>query len=112
MQDQKNEILFLKDRLLSLEKKVSLVREAYLKSASLSSDLSSAQQFRGRKEKFSATSCCQVIESPTGARNKFIVKAQLGFVLPSACSGSQDDRLDRNIVTAELGFVETVYKQG
>lgn len=69
----------------------------------------SAQQFRGRKEKFSATSCSEVIESPAGASDKFIVEAQLGFVLQSEFAGPHH-RLGPNMVTAELGFVETVKK--
>ena len=50
-----------------------------------------------------------MIESPAGASDKFIVEAQLGFVLPSAFAGPHH-RLGPNIVTAELGFVETVKK--
>ncbi len=48
-----------------------------------------------------------MIKSPAGAKETFVVEAQLGFILP-AVQAELRKHLDCSSVTAELGFVQTI----
>ena len=104
LQNKQDEIVFLTNKVLSLEARRTYHFEVFHEKFLLFVHTSNLIQFHQKQSPwvFTATSCVQVLKSQTETSNSFTVDAQLGFLLPARASEG-----DENAASAQLGFFET-----